>query len=463
MNAPEPPSAETAAAPAVDVPVDTPAATDEIERPYPLARLFRYRFLPAFALVAIVSAVLAGWGGMHLVQTIYLQFAERRAVVIDRATAAAAPEAWRQLKAGVPPWDVYSSPEGTKLLTALDDEVKELNLVDLKIYGADGLVLYSTESDKIGQYDASKAYVEAATDGDPSAVLKEPPGGPALYELYVRLPTTTVGGPATVIELYEPVGQLNRLLLFAGVPALAVPVVLLGLLALGLASLVRRAQAHIDQRTARLAELKARLETFVSGTAAKAARASLDSGSAEVRSEKTVATLLYSDVRGFTAFSEDRDPAAVVAFLNDLMARQVEAVRAAGGDVDKMIGDALLARFDGEHKEARAIRAARAIQKDFAAVPPARGVGVGVYTGEVISGAVGPPDRRDFTVIGDSVNTAARLCAAAAAGEVVADTATLTTAGADAQGFAAEEDLTVKGRRHPIAVRRLGTLPTGDR
>lgn len=446
MNVPEIPPVET-------------TGDDDFERPYPLARLFRRRFLPAFALVAVGSALLAGWGGVQLIRTIYLQFAERRAVVIDRATAAAAPDAWRQMKSGVPPWTVYSSAQGTKLLTALDDEVKELNLVDLKIYGADGLILYATESDKIGTYDASKAYVEAATDGDPSAVLKEPPGGPALYELYVRLPTAP-GEKTTVIELYEPVGHLNRLLLLTGVPAVAVPATLLGLLALGLAGLVRRAQAHIDRRTALLAELKARLETFVSGSAAKAARASLESGTAEVRSEKTVACLLYTDVRGFTAFSEDRDPAEVVAFLNDLMARQVEAVRAAGGDVDKMIGDALLARFDGALKEARAIRAARAIQKDFAAAPPARGVGVGIYTGEVISGAVGPPDRRDFTVIGDSVNTAARLCAAAAEGEVVADTATLAVAGADANGFGAEEALAVKGRRHPIAVRRLGAAGT---
>ncbi len=103
------------------------------------------------------------------------------------------------------------------------------------------------------------------------------------------------------------------------------------------------------------------------------------------------------------------------------MTLQIECVARHGGDVDKLIGDALLARFEGEAKESRAIAAARDIQSAVEAAGLPRGVGIGVYTGQAISGPIGPEARRDYTVIGDSVNIAARLCAAAARGEIVAD------------------------------------------
>ncbi len=81
-----------------------------------------------------------------------------------------------------------------------------------------------------------------------------------------------------------------------------------------------------------------------------------------------------------------------------------------------------------------------------------REVGIGIFSGPAVVGPVGPPNRMDFTVIGDSVNAAARLCSAAGAREVVCDVATLEAAQAD--GFGAEESLTVKGRDAPIVVRR---------
>ena len=84
----------------------------------------------------------------------------------------------------------------------------------------------------------------------------------------------------------------------------------------------------------------------------------------------------------------------------------VGAITRAGGDVDKLIGDAVLARFQGARAEVRALGAAREALRllDQAELP--RGIGIGIYTGEVISGTVGSADRMDFTVIGDSVNLA---------------------------------------------------------
>ena len=167
-----------------------------------------------------------------------------------------------------------------------------------------------------------------------------------------------------------------------------------------------------------------------------------------IPSRKVACALLYSDVRDFTGFAEAETPEAVVSYLNRLMTLQVEAVRAHDGDVDKMIGDALLARFDGPDAGRRAIDAAKDLLNRVDAEALPRGVGVGVYEGVVISGAVGARNRRDFTVIGDAVNVSARLCSAAAAGELVSDTA---LAGTD---FGPAETLQVKGRQGGLEVRR---------
>ena len=164
-------------------------------------------------------------------------------------------------------------------------------------------------------------------------------------------------------------------------------------------------------------------------------------------------SLLYSDVRRFTDFSETASPEEVVAFLDRLMTLEIECVTRHGGDVDKLIGDALLARFEGAEKEKRAIAAALDIQATVASAGLPRGIGIGVYTGPAISGPIGPETRRDFTVVGDSVNTSARLCEAAQRGEIVADVETLARSGG-AEGFGPAEEISVRGREQPIRIRR---------
>lgn len=200
---------------------------------------------------------------------------------------------------------------------------------------------------------------------------------------------------------------------------------------------------------------KMHLEKFVSKGAAEAA------AGAGVRSisrtgERIAATVLFSDIRGFTSYSERIPPESVVEMLNRLLRAQAEVVVEFGGDIDKYIGDELMAVFIGEEPQARAVACA---VRMLEAVKSARrdgetlGIGIGISTGDVVYGAIGHENRMDFTVIGDVVNTGARLCSAAAEDEVFV-TAAVREAIDDLPDvrFEPGEPLAVKGKRDLLKV-----------
>ncbi len=115
--------------------------------------------------------------------------------------------------------------------------------------------------------------------------------------------------------------------------------------------------------------------------------------------------------------------------LNTYLRAQTEIVKEWGGDIDKFVGDELVATFDEEtdHAEGmvlRAVSCAHAIQRRIGELnkqyPDANvGVGIGINTGQVVLGAMGSEERMDYTVIGDNVNVAARLCSAAEAHQII--------------------------------------------
>jgi class 3 adenylate cyclase len=419
------------------------------EQPYPLRRYFLRAIVPGLACLLLVSAVLTVVGARRLAEGVYLEQATRRAQVIDRAMTEVAPEPWRRLKRGEAPQSIYAEPAGQTLLDNLNREVRELDLAHLKIYAHTGVIQFSSDSGRIGTIDRSPAFVAAAERGASSVVYRVDPDGSVLYELYVPLPLAD--GPPAIFELYEPVDHLNALLWRAGAAAITVPSLILLALTLGMARLVVMAQRDIDGRARLVADLRDRLERLLSGAASQAVHRAVSAGG-RIPSTRTRCTLLYSDIRDFTSFSEANEPERVVGFLNEAMTILVDASRRAGGDVDKMIGDAVLVRFHGPQAEARAIAGARDALRRLNRANLPRRAGVGVYTGEVISGTIGSGDRMDFTVIGDSVNLAARLCSTAAPGELVADSETVAAAGD--RDFGPAEVISVKGRQQPLQVRR---------
>lgn len=137
----------------------------------------------------------------------------------------------------------------------------------------------------------------------------------------------------------------------------------------------------------------------------------------ELGGEEVEASILFLDVRGFTEFAEHADPRDVVARLNELYEAVVPVIERHGGHANKFVGDGLLAVFGAPQHHAdhaaRALAAACDIaQRIRDGLAGELRVGIGVNSGRVVVGTIGGGRRRDFTVIGDSVNTAARVQAA---------------------------------------------------
>ncbi|MBU2628211.1 MAG: HAMP domain-containing protein, partial [Proteobacteria bacterium] len=142
------------------------------------------------------------------------------------------------------------------------------------------------------------------------------------------------------------------------------------------------------------------------------------------------ATVLFTDIRGFTTLSEDKEPEDIVDMLNEHFTKITEIVIRYGGHIDKFVGDEAMAVFgitkeNPDHAK-DAVKAALEIMnliettalKNDPAIPVLR-IGIGINTGEMVSGNLGSKKRMEYTVIGDNVNIASRLTSLAAPGEIL--------------------------------------------
>ncbi|PKL26770.1 MAG: guanylate cyclase [Spirochaetae bacterium HGW-Spirochaetae-3] len=176
------------------------------------------------------------------------------------------------------------------------------------------------------------------------------------------------------------------------------------------------------------------------------------------------ATVFFADIRGYTSFSEGKTPEYIIGVLNDYFSEAVEIVLDYKGFIDKFIGDCIMAAWGvpmtSEEEDARnAVSCALDIQRLIQ--NPKRGffhgeaehlrVGIGVHTGYLVAGNLGSSRRMNYSVIGDTVNIAARLEGVAKAGEVIITESTKELLGPSFR-LEAREPVKVKGKAEAIRI-----------
>ncbi len=174
-------------------------------------------------------------------------------------------------------------------------------------------------------------------------------------------------------------------------------------------------------------------------------------------------TVLFADIRGFTAFSEKEKPEKVVGLLNRYFSVMTDIIFEHGGTLDKYIGDGLMAIFGAptatEEDALNAVKAAVTMQKRLEQLNSeliAEGygqisVGIGLHTGEATIGYIGSDRRSEYTAIGDTVNLASRLESNAVGGQILMSEATAAASG-NLIPVNKLEPLTVKNRVQPVNV-----------
>ena len=172
-------------------------------------------------------------------------------------------------------------------------------------------------------------------------------------------------------------------------------------------------------------------------------------------------TVLFADIRGFTAISEHENPENVVGLLNHYFSAMTEIIFEHGGTLDKYIGDGLMALFGAptatDFDARNALNAAVAMQKRLLTLKSeldSQGfaniaIGIGLHTGVATIGYIGSERRSEYTAIGDTVNLASRLESNTVGGQILISEATAQAAG-NIFPMTKREPLTVKNRLQPV-------------
>jgi class 3 adenylate cyclase len=171
--------------------------------------------------------------------------------------------------------------------------------------------------------------------------------------------------------------------------------------------------------------------------------------------------ICFTDMRGFTAFSEDAEPNHLFSFVSTLLADQVHIVHEFGGYVDKFGGDGVMAIFEGPNRVLQSCLCALSILesarlKDSDLPDEMRRFGIGIHTGRAVIGNIGSPEHLDYSAIGNTVNLAARLCGQAQAMSIAVSKAVRDAAAADSRlNFHSKREVVIRGIKDPVTVYTL--------
>jgi class 3 adenylate cyclase len=217
--------------------------------------------------------------------------------------------------------------------------------------------------------------------------------------------------------------------------------------------------AHAFNGMTRDLELKDRYHEMLGQVSDPAVAKQLLDGGLQLGGEVREVAVLFCDIRGFTALTENMEPQEVIEMLNHHMTSLTKIIHAHGGVVDKFVGDLVMALFGvpvsyGDDSR-QAVRCALAMMAERAHLnrtsTPSFEMGIGLASGPVVAGCMGSDTRLNYTVLGERVNLASRLCSAAAAGEILIDE-TLALAATGEWTIEAREPAKLKGFSAPVPV-----------
>ncbi|RYZ95843.1 MAG: adenylate/guanylate cyclase domain-containing protein, partial [Proteobacteria bacterium] len=269
-------------------------------------------------------------------------------------------------------------------------------------------------------------------------------GDRAYYGVYYK----TAAGPSVIAQIpkdiiREPVVQVKRQAYFVGGMVLSAALLVISLFSITLTRPIERlleiteevAQGNFDVNAAKrirsrdevndlaiaFDRMTSGLKALVRTQGADVAQTLMDSDLEHLGGTKKKVTILFSDLRDFTKFSEGHSPEEVVAMLNEYFEVMVSCIERHEGRVNKFIGDAIMAMWGAPdstgNDEALALSCALEMRVELEKLNKQRiarnqapiKIGIGIHVGEVLAGTIGSKSRLEYTVIGDAVNLASRL------------------------------------------------------
>ncbi|MCB1992764.1 MAG: adenylate/guanylate cyclase domain-containing protein [Geminicoccaceae bacterium] len=377
---------------------DTPRLdAADIGRPFPLLRVFLLILLPLL-LVSSVGLVIMLQGAIST--SAEKLFADQEIRLVRSMLVADGQFDGR-------------SPASASIVADLRTEMAEAGIACLSLVTPDGEPVAEIAGEASCATPDAAAFREVTEDGG-GAVLAE---NIVLPDHWTSLGTVTLpesdegraGNDLVVavtrrsVSLEAAIARLSGFwtIVFGGLFLLAV-------LATGF--VIARAQGTIDRQAAYVLGVHRRLGRFLS---VAAVRTAIDDDAAPTRFS---ALVMFLDLRDFSSFAEAAPPREVAALVDAFVTAVAGAVADQGGEIDKIVGDGILAFFRGDDATGRALVAA--IASIEACQSLARRPGIGLYRGEVIATALGTGQRADFTILGRTVNLASRLCSLAAENEI---------------------------------------------
>jgi adenylate cyclase len=204
---------------------------------------------------------------------------------------------------------------------------------------------------------------------------------------------------------------------------------------------------------------KVQMQKFVSKLTVQMIQNSGGSKMEPQEGERRYTTIFFSDIRNFSTYAELSEPEQIIKLINIYFDVQTQIIEANGGVVDKFMGDQIMALFQGPDGVENAVRAAVEIQRAVRELNKQRDtagelplwIGIGINHGMAVMGKMGSKNRMDYTVIGDVVNIANRLCGLARAGQIVVEYS-LTRRLNGHYAFTRLEPIYVRNRMKPVDI-----------